>query len=223
MDKNILILDADQHLCEALAAELHDAGHRVFKHARQYVLGIDLVGETVASSLPQWDEQYGPFNRIVFGLRDTTESVDSIASILSVEQQLSTMLGEIKACAQLLSRRDDSQLWILLQEDSMCYYLPIARQPIRSRALIATIKSLAKEVFGLGVRVNGLQIQPLAEQFDIAAWKRIKENIKAYAMKFKPQTSASVAKLICALLEIPQIPLAGMVIPIGVGFPEANL
>lgn len=223
MEKNILILDADHHLCQALAVELHDAGHHVFKHARQYAQGIDIVGEAVANSLPQWNEQYGPFNRIVFGLRDVTESVDSIAAILSVEQALSTMLGEIKACAQLLSRRDDSQLWILLQEDSMRYYLPIASQPIRSRALTAAIKSLAKEIFSLGVRINALQVQPLVEQFDATTWKSVKENLKAYALKFKPQTSASVAKLIRALLEVPQIPLAGMVIPIGIGFPESNL
>ena len=94
---------------------------------------------------------------------------------------------------------------------------------MRSRALIAAVKSLAKEVFGLGVRINAFQIQPLAEQFDSVTWKSAKENLKAYALKFKPQTSASVAKLMRALLEMPQIPLAGMVIPIGVGFPEANL
>lgn len=223
MSGNILILDANQYLCQTLAVELRNAGHHVFKHARQYTEGIDIVGEAVASDLPQWNAQYGPFNRIIFGLCDTIETVDSMAAILSVEQQLSTTLGELKVCAQLLSRRDDSQLWILLQEDSMRYYLPITSQPMRSRALIAAVKSLAKEVFGLGVRINALQIQPLAEQFDSATWKSAKENLKAYAMKFKPQTSVSVAKLMRALLEIPHIPLAGMVIPIGVGFPETNL
>ena len=105
----------------------------------------------------------------------------------------------------------------------MRYYLPIASQPIRSRALIGAVKSLAKEIFSLGVRINALQVQPLVEQFDTTTWKHAKENLKAYAMKFKPQTSTSVAKLMRALLEIPQIPLAGMVIPIGIGFPESNL
>lgn len=221
--KNILILDADHHLGTALSKVLSEAGHAVFTHARQASKNVNFVCEDISTALPEWNMVHGPFDHIVFGLRNISESVDSFESITYIEQDISTTLGELKACVQLLSRRDDSQIWVLLQEDSIQYYLPLPSQPMRSRALMAAVKSLAKEVFCFGIKLNAIQIQPLEEQFESSIWKNAKEGLKAYALKFKPQKSVDVAQLIRALIEIPKIPLAGMVIPVGIGFPEANV
>lgn len=221
--KHILILDADHPLGRALAAELAEAGHAVSTHARQPCGATDLVGADVSPCLNDWNSAHGPFDHIVFGLRATPESADSIDAIARVAGELSTTLNELKACAQLLTRRDEGQIWVLLQEDSMQYYLPLQSQPMRNRALMAAVKSLAKEVFCFGIKLNALQIQPLEEQFDGATWKKAKEGLKAYALKFKPQKSADVAVLVRSLIDIPRLPLAGMVIPVGVGFPEANV
>lgn len=221
--KNILILDADHHLGAALSMVLSEAGHVVFTHARQDSRNVNFVCENISADLPNWNTVHGPFDHIVFGLRNTSESADSFESITYIEQDISITLGELKACVQLLSRRDDCQIWVLLQEDSMQYYLPLPSQPMRSRALMAAVKSLAKEVFCFGIKLNAIQIQPLEEQFESSIWKNAKEGLKAYALKFKPQKSIDVAQLIRSLIEIPKIPLAGMVVPVGVGFPEANV
>ena len=220
---NILVLDADHLFGRTLASALGAAGHRVTTHAREDSDGAHLVCADISARLAEFDATHGPFNHIIFGLRDFPEPADDLAAILAVERDLATTLDELKACAQVLTRRDDSQLWVLLQEDSMQYYLPLQNQPMRSRALMAAVKSLAKEVFCFGIKVNALQIQPMEEQFDAAVWKQAKHGLKAYALKFKPQKSSDVAQLLRSLIEIPRLPLAGMVVPVGIGFPEANI
>jgi len=221
--KNILILDADHYLGTALSKVLFEAGHAVFTHARQASNSVNFVCENISTALPEWNAAHGPFDHIVFGLRNISESADSFESIIHIEQDISLTLSELKACVQLLSRRDESQICVLLQEDSMQYYLPLPSQSMRSRALIAAVKSLAKEVFFFGIKLNAIQIRPLEEQFEATIWKNAREGLKAYALKFKPQKSVDVAQLIRALIEIPKIPLAGMVVPVGIGFPEANV
>jgi NAD(P)-dependent dehydrogenase (short-subunit alcohol dehydrogenase family) len=220
---NILVLDADHLLGKVLATVLSEAGHRVVTHARQDGDGTDLVCADVSLALAEYDAVYGPFDHVIFGLRDLPEPGDALAAVLAVERDLAMTLGELKACTQVLTRRDDSQLWVMLQEDSMQYYLPLQNQPMRSRALMAAVKSLAKEVFCFGIKVNALQIQPMQEQFEAAMWKQAKHGLKAYALKFKPQKSADVAQLVRSLIELPRLPMVGMVIPVGVGFPEANI
>ena len=220
---NILVLDADHLFGKALASALSAAGHRVTTHAREASGAAHLVCADISSRLAEYNATHGPFNHIVFGLRDFPESADDLAAILAIERDLATTLGELKACAQVLTRQDDSQLWVLLQEDSMQYYLPLQNQAMRSRALMAAVKSLAKEVFCFGIKVNALQIQPMEEQFDAGLWKQAKHGLKVYALKFKPQKSADVAQLLRSLIEMPRLPLAGMVVPVGVGFLEANI
>lgn len=223
--KTILLVDADHPLGAALAARLRDAGHRVLTHAREAsdAHPVDWVAPAIAEDLAEAQRRYGEFDRVVFGLRGRAERFESPGDIAATHADLAGTLGELKAVAQMLTRRDESQIWVLLQEDSMQYYLPVPAQPVRSRALMAAVKSLAKELFRFGVRLNALQVQPLAEQLDAPLWKSARDGLKAYAMKFKPQTSGDVASMLRALIELPAIPLAGMVMPVGVGYPEANV
>lgn len=221
----VLLIDADDPLGQSLAERLRDSGHRVLTHARTTAANApaDLVGANVAAQLPFWDAAHGPFDRIVFGLRGGAERLDNPEDVVAVQEQLDLALGELKAAGQSLSRRDDSQIWVLLQEDSMGYYLPVSAQPMRSRALMGAVKSFAKELFRFGVKLNVLQVQPLAEQIEPATWKAARDGLKAYALKFKPQRGADVARMLAALIGLPAIPVAGMVLPVGIGYPEANV
>jgi NAD(P)-dependent dehydrogenase (short-subunit alcohol dehydrogenase family) len=223
--KTILLLDADHALGAALVQSLREAGHRVLTHARQAHPDhpVDWVAAQPAAELAQAQLRFGDFDRVVFGLRSGAERIDSPDDVAALHADLACTLGELKTVSQLLTRRDESQIWVLLQEDSMQYYLPVASQPVRSRALMAAVKSLAKELFRFGVRLNALQVQPLAEQLEAPVWKAARDGLKAYALKFKPQTAGDVASMLRALIELPCIPLAGMVMPVGVGYPEANV
>lgn len=227
MPCTVLLVDADHPLSQALAERLRAQGHRVVTHVRQApgadAPAADVVAADLAAALPQIEAAHGPLDRIVFGLNGQAESFDSPADVDRTRAGLERALLELKAGAQLLTRRDDSQLWVLLPEDSMQYYLPVPAQPVRSRALMAAVKSMAKELFRLGVRVNALQVQPMAEQFDAPRWREAKEGLKAYALKFKPQPGPDVAALLQSLLALPRLALVGMVLPVGIGYPESNV
>jgi NAD(P)-dependent dehydrogenase (short-subunit alcohol dehydrogenase family) len=218
---NILLVDAQGALAQSLAAQLREAGHRVLTHGRD--AGAELAAEDLAAVLPGIEATHGALDRIVFCTRGEAEQFEAAADVERTLADLARTLGELKAAAQLLTRRDDSQLWVLLHEDSMQYYLPVPAQPVRSRALMAAVKSIAKELYRFGVRVNALQVQPCAEELAPAQWRAAKDGLKAFALKFKPQGSAEVAAFLQGLMVQPQLPLVGMVLPVGIGYPEANV
>lgn len=219
----VLLVDADEPLGLTLARELRQAGHKVTTHARKPGSLTNIHAGDLTEVLGDLVASHGGFDRVVFGLRSATEHFETAADLVRCREDLGRSLGELRAVAQMLSREESGQIWQLLPEDSMQYYLNVPSQPVRSRALMAAVKSLAKEVFRFGVRVNVLQIQPLAEQVPEVAWREAREGLKAYALKFKPQPSAEVARFIHGFMVQSQLPLAGMVLPVGVGFPETNI
>ena len=224
--KTILLLDADNCLGISLAGALRHAGHVVLTHSRadQPDNVTDLVAADVTTMLVTWHGTARPTpDHVVFGLRHEPESLASVASIEAIEQNLAATLSEIKAAVQLLIRLDESQIWVCLQEGSLQYYLPLPSHVIRTRALMATVKSLAKEVFSYGIKLNALHIQAMEEQFDKATWKAAKDGLKAFAIRFKPQKSRDVAALIQSLLETDGLPVTGMILPVGIGFVETNV
>jgi NAD(P)-dependent dehydrogenase (short-subunit alcohol dehydrogenase family) len=219
----VLLVDADEPLGFALAGELRATGHHVITHARNASAPTDVHAGDLTTDLETVVAQHGPFDRVVFGLRSGSEQFEAPEDLLRAQHDLGRSLGELRAVAQMEGRREQGQVWQLLPEDSMQYYLDVPSQPVRSRALMAAVKSLAKEVFRFGVRINALQVQPLAEQLPASEWRAAREGLKAYALKFKPQPCIEVARLIHGLLAQPNLPLAGLVLPVGVGFPETNV
>lgn len=211
----ILLVDADQPLGHALAQRLRAAGQRVVTHAR-HEAEVDCVEPDLATGLAAIEARHGPIDRIVFGLAGPADIEPGCV-------ELDQALGELRSAARLMARRDDSQIWVLLPDDGMPHYLPAAARPARSQALTTAIKAMAKELFRFGVRVNALQVQPLAEQLDAALWKPAKDGLKAYALRFKPQADAEVASLLHGFLALRRLPLAGLVLPAGVGCSAARV
>lgn len=219
----VLVVDAIEPLALSLVAALRAAGHHVTTHARQDSDQADVHAHDLSTSLERIEQQFGPFNRIVFACLPARELIEEPADIWRKQAELSLALAELQAAARLLCRQELGQIWVLLPEDGMRHYLDVPAQPVRSRALMAAVKSLAKEVHSLGLRINALQIQTLAEQVAPEAWPPARPWLKAYALRFKPLPCAHVARFILALLTQATLPLSGMVIPIGIGFPENNI
>jgi len=217
------LVDADDPLGEALSQELRRAGHRVTTHSRELDGRTDLHAQDLCVVLDSMVCAGDTFDRVVFGMKGDVERFDTPDDIDCLQVSLSLVLGELQAVVRLLARHENGQVWVLLPEDSMHHYAEVACQPVRTRALIAALKSMAKEVFRLGVRVNALHIQTLAEQLPDAAWRNAQAGLKAYALKFKPRSSVDAARFIHGLLAQPRLPLAGLVLPVGVGFPEAHV
>ena len=169
------------------------------------------------------------FDCVAFDLPSTDESVllddaaDFSGITARIDADLIRFLAEIRNASVALARRGGGKIFVLTQEDSASYYLTVPQSPIASRARIAAAKSLAKEVFRMGVEINVLDVQSFAEQAPESAWTEARADLKAYALRFHPVTAAAVARAVVGLCAMDCRCFAGMVIPVGVGFPEGNL
>ncbi len=169
------------------------------------------------------------FDCVVFDLPSIDEAVlldddDEFSVIVDrIHEDMMRFLTEIRNASIVLARRGGGKIFVLTQEDSASYYLTLPQSPIASRARIAAAKSLAKEVFRMGVEINVLDIQSFVEQASESAWIGARDDLKAYALRFHPVTATAVACAVITFCEMDCRCFAGLVIPMGVGFPEGNL
>ncbi|WP_232458036.1 hypothetical protein [Burkholderia ubonensis] len=244
MSARVLVIDAHGPVERALCASLAEAGLRVVAHvvdeaddgAADWPDAPGVQGVRAAdpaAALDGWNDAYGPFDRIVFGQpRDAragtgapeVDPFDALAE--GVETRLDAFLATLQAASALALRRGDgAQIWALTQDDSVGYYLDTApgALPIDVRARHAALKSLGKEMLRFGVRVNVAHLQPVAEAAAPDAWHAARDGLKAFALRFRPSPAAWVAAALTAWIARDDLPLAGMVVPIGIGFAENNV
>lgn len=234
---NILIVDADTVLGHRIQEVFRAAGHSTLLHRRQSTPVATesdatwiVTPELDASALRQIEEK-GSMDRWVFNLRvideyastDPTDPEALERLIERLESDLCLFLKELQAAATALMRAGGGQIWVLTQEDSAQFYMPMDIAPVGSRARMAAVKSLAKEVARFGIKVNVLSIQTFVEQHPAQTWQSAKEGLKAYALKFKPIDADAVAQVILSLSHCAALPINGMVLPIGIGMPEFNI
>lgn len=231
--ETVLVIDADSVLGRALCSELTKENYTVIAHVRsdrpvQFEEGVMVVSAQRAhDEIPVWNETLSPVNHIVFGQPDHHGPISAVgdfdALAEALEDQLTGFLSELQAAGNVLVRNTGGQIWVLTQEDSMQYYLQSPVQPIDNRARHAAVKSFAKEIFRFGVRANCANVQLLADQASPADWQAARDGLKAFAMRFKPNGAAAVARMLRHFLQQADLPVAGMVVPIGVGFAENNI
>lgn len=231
----IWIIDGDDGLGHALANNFVSANHQVVMHSRtSWQKDLQTGVELIESALPvdnfsQWFEQRGAPDCVIFNLsaKDELELLRDDGDVEMLVQQLSNdlpnFLREIQSISMLLARAGQGKIWVLVQEDSMGYYVPTPVASVASRARISAVKSLAKEVARLGVKINAVSVQAYREQLESAVWGAAREDLKAYALKFKPIDANAIADTLRCLTETVNLPIVGMVLPLAVGAPDFNI
>lgn len=237
-------MDADCALGRALCDALRAPDYRVIAHARTaahepFAEGIEvMVADRPEQVLATWDAPRPALDHVVFGQPRAQEAdgapsaqadaagdigarFDALATTL--EAGLVGFLAELQAAGKVLARGNGGQIWVLTQEDSMQYCLDFDASLIESRARHAAVKSFAKEMLRFDVRINCAHIQLLREQAPADAWQQAREGLKAFAMKFKPNRASAVAVALRGFLSQPELPIVGMIVPVGIGFTENNL
>lgn len=230
----VLVVDSNEVLTQAIHTQLIAAGAEVYRHRRKPAVPACcdtehlIYGTRGDEIIATWDMLRRPINRIVFGSLPveaewpgSPEEIDRLAS--GIETRLLTFLSELQAAGRLLARHGGGQIWVITQELSMRFCLPLDACPIESRAKQAAVKSFAKEVLHLGVTVNCASIQLLAEQAPKEQWRAMRERLKIYAVRFAPPKALSVAKTLTEFLLHPDLPMSGLVVPIGFGLAEQNI
>jgi len=147
---------------------------------------------------------------------------DFIGSIRKTQFVLTEMLTVLKYSAQHLMRGDGGSIWVLCLDQGASYSVDTPYNPIMNNAMVAAVRSLAKEVARFNITVNVFMIQPPSELADQTVWRGAKNNLKAFSMKFKPNPIKKVAEVLCMYSKMTSPPLSGVVIPIGTGFIEHN-
>lgn len=221
-----LLIDADTSLGRSLATTLGHAGHQVTTHARRGRDGlpVDCLHPSACDAIDRMARDGQPPERIVFGLPDIDGAAQGQAYVDAMAQALDRFLKELQAACLALRHCDHAQAWVMVAEDSLGYFLDEpAAHPILTQGMIAAVRSAAKEVFPLDLRVNAFLVQPNAADLDPDALKRSKGSLKTFALRFRPPQPGDVAQVLASLLALPRLPMTGLLVPCGFGFMEVNL
>lgn len=223
----VLLIDAHDALGQALGRALAGQGRAVTALVRPgrgagQPDGICVIEQAdPAAWLRDPDNRALPLSAVLIGPPDGLG--DDTAWPDTAHDAILRFLDVLQAAGQRLARGDGGQLWVMTREDSLRDSLGLPLAAIESQARHAAAKSFAKEMLRFGVRVNCAQLQACQEDAGEDAWRAARDGLKAYAMKFRPIRAADAAQALCGFLAQPALPLAGMVVPLGIGFIENNL
>ncbi|SOE49711.1 hypothetical protein ANDA3_2303 [plant metagenome] len=223
----VLLIDAHDALGQALGRALAAQGRAVIALVRpgrgaglpDGVCAIEQADPVAWLRDP--DNGALPLSAVLIGPPDGL--ADDTAWPDTAHDAILRFLDVLQAAGRRLARGDGGQLWVMTREDSLRDSLGLPLAAMESQARHAAVKSFAKEMLRFGVRVNCAQLQACQEDAGEDAWRAARDGLKAYAMKFRPIRATDAAQALCGFLAQPALPLAGMVVPLGIGFIENNL
>ena len=232
MNKRCMILGYSTNICRELHDELTERGNdcRVvcMREQGMYVpiKSRDLVGLDALTAFSKITSEIGPVDSVVFDIVNNNEIVCDINNygpfVDSVEGIITLFFETLQSITQHLITRSGSQIWVLTREDSLSYHVPVDINPIIAHAQHAVVRSVAKEISHFGIFINAAMLQFSAQELSPEAWKTGR-GLKAYSSRFKPFSSRSMARFLSQLISLPELPINGVVMNIGLGTCEYNI
>jgi len=218
-----VIIDGDGpgETARHLAVELKRRGHRAA------MLGSDLG----TGDFTDLSARVCP-NRVVFAppARDECCALDldlagRIPKRLAplVAAGVKRFLGLTRAAILALMGNGGGQIWVADWDDTFEYHLPLPFAPLQAEARAAAVRAMAKECTRLGIKVNSLSVQPVAEMLSPERFRGARDDLKTYALRYKPVSCSAVAAQICDFLEQPDLPMAGAMVGLGTGVCQGHL
>lgn len=233
MNGVLLVGEADSLMDElrsklsALPVAVHELGDHPPAEAPAGHVEDDRQGSAVAT-LDAWDMSTAPIDRIVFGpvaiehdLPRTTDAIDRLA--LAHETALLSFLMQLQAAGRLLARHRGGQIWVMTLDQSARYLVPMSTSPIDTMARRAAVKSFAREIRRMDVLVNCLEIQPEFDRIPNDQWRTPRNRTNVYASRFRKSATSSAADFLCGLLAQADLPMSGLVVPVGIGLTEQSI
>lgn len=230
----VLLVGEPDSLMDELRAKLsglpvavHELGDHAPAGASASRPDGDRQGSAVAT-LDAWDMSATPIDRIVFGpvaiehdLPRTADAIDRLA--LAHETALLSFLMQLQAAGRLLARHRGGQIWVITPDQSARYLVPISTSPIDTMARRAAVKSFAREIRRMDVLVNCLEVQLEFDRVPNDQWRTPRNRTNVYASRFRKSAPSSVAGFLCGLLAQADLPMSGLVVPVGIGVTEQNI
>jgi hypothetical protein len=218
-----VIIDGDGpgETARHLAAELELRGHRA----------VMLGSELDAKDFTELSALVHP-QRVVFAppARDECDALDLDLTGRAPEHLAPLVAAGVKRFLRLtqvailgLMGNGGGQIWVADWDDTFEYHLPLPCSPLQAEARAAAVRAMAKECARLGIKINSLSVQPVAEMFPPEQFRAARDDLKAYALRYKPVSCSTVAALLCDFLERPDLPMAGAMVGLGNGVCQGHL
>lgn len=148
---------------------------------------------------------------------------DALKAIFELERRIKEMLSALKYGAQHMARSDGGRIWVLCLDHSVSMSIGSASNPVTNYAAMAAVQCVAKEVMHFDVMVNLFLIHPPREEADSAEWRKAKNNLHPYGLKYKPQSAAHLCETLHLYSELKNLTTTGALIPLGSGIAIANI
>lgn len=221
-----LIINGGGLVSGALTARLEAHGHEV--HALRLPDGED-DANAIRAHFERIAESGRYYANVYIDLTDGFDEVaafqtDAGAARHALERRLKELLKALKYGAQHMARAEGGgRIWVLCFDHSVSTSVATPSNPVTNYAAMAAVQCVAKEVAHLDVRANLFMIHPPKESVPPADWRKAKENLHVYGLKYKPQPAEHVAETLHMYAQLQHLTTTGGVIPLGSGVAVCNV
>ena len=143
------------------------------------------------------------------------------AAALAGELHRETMafLGDCRAAIRTMMPAGRGYVLALCIDDYAAKILGLPQTPIANQARAAALKSMAKEYGRMGLGFNTFVCQPPREMVERSAWRARREQLKVYALRYRPVGVRGYSRFIVSLIS-GDPPANGSVLCLGNGVME---
>jgi hypothetical protein len=220
-----LIVNGGGLISKALTSRLEASSHEV------HVLPLpDAEDSTVdfKSHLQRLAESGKFYNNIFIDLTFGFDEVEAfndhpIEAKSDLERRINGMLRALKYGTQHLVRSDGGKIWVLCLDHGVSMSVSSPANPMTNYAAMAAVQCVAKEVMHFDVKVNLFLIFPPRESVDPAEWRKAKNELHVYGVKFKAQSVEHMSETLHMYSELKHLTTTGALIPVGSGVTTANI
>lgn len=153
-------------------------------------------------------------------LKQAQATPDSAAAFAGeLHRQTMAFLADCRAAIRSMMPAGKGQVLALCIDDVAAKILDLPQTPIANQARAAALKSMAKEYGRMGLGFNTFICQPPKEMVDTSAWRTHREQLKVYALRYRPVGIDTYVRFILSMFD-GDAPVNGGVLCLGNGVME---
>ena len=136
-----------------------------------------------------------------------------------IHSQTMAFLADCRAAIRAMMPAGRGSLLALCIDDYAAGILELPQTPIANQARAAALKSMAREYGRMGLGFNTFVCQPPREMVERSAWRAHREQLKVYALRYRPVGVGGYVRFILSMLD-GDPPANGSVLCLGNGVME---
>ena len=136
-----------------------------------------------------------------------------------IHSQTMAFLADCRAAIRAMMPAGRGYLLALCIDDYAAGILELPQTPIANQARAAALKSMAREYGRMGLGFNTFVCQPPREMVERSAWRAHREQLKVYALRYRPVGVGGYVRFILSMLD-GDPPANGSVLCLGNGVME---